>query len=377
MRFSIDQAAFLNGVQTVQRAISTKNVLPPILSGIYLEAGDGKLILRATDLEIGIESVLPATVSGEGAVVLPARYFTEIVRKLPAMEITVEEADNGQVRISYGKSEILLNAYDADEFPALQDFRDDVSFEISQSRLTSAIRNVSIAASVDYSRPIFTGILLEMVDGKLLKMVATDTHRLAYCEVQVDAATVEDSLSLIVPSRSLNELGRIFSPEEEAMVRIVVDENKILFETENIRITSRLIEGKFVNYRQVIPESWNTRVRMLRKPFYDALDRASLLSRDDLSKKKLNTVKMVIDEGAMEISSKSAQIGELEEKVPVHLEGERLEIGFNSRYLLDVLRVMDQEEIVLDLSSPLSPGIIRPLEENNNTLFLVLPIRLG
>ena len=109
MRFSIDQAAFLNGVQTVQRAISTKNVLPPILSGIYLEAGDGKLILRATDLEIGIESVLPATVSGEGAVVLPARYFTEIVRKLPAMEITVEEADNGQVRISYGKHYTDLN----------------------------------------------------------------------------------------------------------------------------------------------------------------------------------------------------------------------------------------------------------------------------
>ncbi len=375
MRFSINQSAFMNGVGTVQRAISTKNVLPPILSGIYIEASGDHLVLRATDLEIGIECVIAANVHSEGAVVLPARHFVEIVRKLPEIEILFEEADNGQVRIGYGKSEILLNAYDADEFPTLQDFDEQSTLTLNTHDVVSAIRNVSIAASSDYSRPIFTGVLFE-VSGNRIRLVATDTHRLAYTEIELEEESQQDPLSLIIPNRSLTELTKILNPDEE-QVRVVINENKILFETAQMKITSRLIEGKFVNYRQVIPEGFSTRVRMLRKPFHDSLDRASLMSRDDLSKKKLNTVKLAISESVMEISSRSSQIGALEEEIPVHLEGDPLDIGFNAKYILDVLRVMDSEEIVMELTSPLSPGIIRPAQGDDKTLFLVLPIRLG
>ncbi len=376
MKFSIDQASFLEGVQIVQRAISTKSVLPPILSGIYMESKDQNIILKATDLEIGIECVLSANVSENGSTVLPARYFVELVKKLPNIELHIEEGDNGQIRIGYGKSEVMLNAFSADEFPPLQQFEEKNMLSLPKDKLIAAIRNVSIAASSDYTRPIFTGILLEITDGNLLKLVATDTHRLAYTEVRLDKEPSDFNTSIIIPSKSLIEISRIFNMDE-GEVTIYLDKNKILFEADHIKITSRLIEGKFVNYKQVIPEEFTTRVRVLRKELNDSLERASLLSRDDLSKRKHNTVKLSIQEEVMDISSKSSQIGELEEMIPVFLEGKTLDIGFNARYLLDVLRVIDTEEIVIDLTTELSPGILRPVDGQDQSLFLVLPIRLS
>ena len=376
MRFSIDQPTFLEGVQTVQRAISTKSVLPPILSGIYIEAKDNEIYLKATDLEIGIEYVLPANVEENGASVLPARYFVELVKKLPSMEISIEEIENSQIRISYGKSEIVLNAYDAEEFPPLQQFDESEFLSMKKDILIGGIKNVSIAASSDYTRPIFTGILMEILQGRQLKLVATDTHRLAYTEIELSDEPSDLNTSVIIPSRSLIEISRIFKMDD-GEVRISIDRNKILFQADGIKITSRLIEGKFVNYKQVIPEDFSTRVRLMKRGFSDSLERASLLSRDDLSKRKHNTVKLSVGEGEMQISSKSSQIGELEEELPIHLEGNTLEIGFNAKYLLDVLRVVDTEEVVMDLTTELSPGIIRPVDGKDVSLFLVLPIRLS
>jgi DNA polymerase-3 subunit beta len=376
MRFSIDQTTFLEGVQTVQRAISSKSVLPPILSGIYIEAKDNEIYLKATDLEIGIEYVIPANVEDNGSSVLPARYFVELVKKLPSMELFIEEIENSQIRISYGKSEIVLNSYDADEFPPLQQFDQTSYLSIKKNILIGGIKNVSIAASSDYTRPIFTGILMEIFQGNLLKLVATDTHRLAYTEINLGEETSDFNTSVIIPSRSLIEISRIFKMDE-GEVRIYIDRNKILFQSDGIKITSRLIEGKFVNYKQVIPDDFSTRVRLMKRGFSDSLERASLLSRDDLSKRKHNTVKLSVGEAEMKISSKSSQIGELEEELPIHLEGNTLEIGFNAKYLLDVLRVIDTDEVVMDLTTELSPGIIRPVDGKDNSLFLVLPIRLS
>jgi DNA polymerase-3 subunit beta len=376
MRFSIDQTTFLEGVQTVQRAISSKSVLPPILSGIYIEAKDNEIYLKATDLEIGIEYVIPANVEDNGSSVLPARYFVELVKKLPSMELFIEEIENSQIRISYGKSEIVLNSYDADEFPPLQEFDQTSYLSIKKNILIGGIKNVSIAASSDYTRPIFTGILMEIFQGNLLKLVATDTHRLAYTEINLGEETSDFNTSVIIPSRSLIEISRIFKMDE-GEVRIYIDRNKILFQSDGIKITSRLIEGKFVNYKQVIPDDFSTRVRLMKRGFSDSLERASLLSRDDLSKRKHNTVKLSVGEAEMKISSKSSQIGELEEELPIHLEGNTLEIGFNAKYLLDVLRVIDTDEVVMDLTTELSPGIIRPVDGKDNSLFLVLPIRLS
>lgn len=376
MRFSIDQQTLLDGVQTVQRAISNKSVLPPILSGIHMEADGDQVVLKATDLEIGIEMTLPAQIHQSGATVLPAKTFVELVKKLPNLSLVVEEADNGQVRIGYGQSEVMLNAYEPDEFPPLQQFDDTQSLMVPSADLVDAIRNVSIAASSDYSRPIFTGILMEIHDTNLIKLVATDTHRLAYTEIRLEQESGDLNTSMIIPSRSLIEVSRILRADDED-VAIHVDQSKILFSSGNIRLTSRLIEGKFVNYKQVIPEDYSTRLRVMRAAFSESLERASLLSRDDLSKRKHNTVKLDVREEVLDISSRSSQIGELEEQLPIHLEGKTLEIGFNARYLLDVLRVVDTEEVVFDLTTELSPGIIRPVDGRDASLFLVLPIRLG
>ena len=376
MRFNVDQTVFLEGVQTVQRAISTKSVLPPILSGIYIEAKDNEVFLKATDLEIGIEYVLQASVEENGASVLPARYFVELVKKLPSTQLSIEEIENRQIRIHYGKSEVVLNAYDADEFPPLQQFDETEFLSMKKDVLIRGIRNVSIAASSDYSRPIFTGILMEINQGNQLKLVATDTHRLAYTEIMMDKDRSDINTSVIIPSRSLIEISRIFGMDDSEL-KIYIDRNKILFEADGIKITSRLIEGQFVNYRQVIPEDYSTRVRLLNKGFSDSLEPASLLSMDDLSKRKHNTVKLSMDEGQMRISSKSSQIGELEEEIPIYLDGNSLEIGFNAKYLLDVLRVVETEEVVMDLTTELSPGIIRPVDGKDNALFLILPIRLS
>jgi DNA polymerase-3 subunit beta len=292
------------------------------------------------------------------------------------MELFIEEIENSQIRISYGKSEIVLNSYDADEFPPLQEFDQTSYLSIKKNILIGGIKNVSIAASSDYTRPIFTGILMEIFQGNLLKLVATDTHRLAYTEINLGEETSDFNTSVIIPSRSLIEISRIFKMDE-GEVRIYIDRNKILFQSDGIKITSRLIEGKFVNYKQVIPDDFSTRVRLMKRGFSDSLERASLLSRDDLSKRKHNTVKLSVGEAEMKISSKSSQIGELEEELPIHLEGNTLEIGFNAKYLLDVLRVIDTDEVVMDLTTELSPGIIRPVDGKDNSLFLVLPIRLS
>lgn len=376
MKFSISQQSFLEGVQIVQRAISTKSVLPPILSGIYMESKGHSIILKATDLEIGIECILDADVVEEGMTVLPARYFVELVKKLPNTKIELETLDNEQLRIIYGQSEVILNTFDADEFPPLQQFDKAKVIKLDKQTLVESIKNVSIAASSDYSRPIFTGILMEITDTQHLKLVATDTHRLAYTEIKLPGDVAEVASSMIIPSRSLIEISRVASFDGDE-VSIYMDKNKVLFSMDNMNITSRLIEGKFVNYKQVIPKEHTSQVRVLKKSLFDSLERASLLSRDDLSKRKHNTVKLSLEEGHMKISSKSSQIGSLEETVPIHLEGKPLEIGFNAKYLLDVLRVIDTEEVIIDLTTELSPGIIRPGKTEQETLFLVLPIRLN
>lgn len=374
MKILANQDELLAGLQTVQRAISSKSTLP-ILSGIYLAAENDILRLRATDLEIGIECTIPVQVIEEGATVLPAKYFVEIVKRLPDLVITVETDENSNlVTITYGSSQVQLNTFDAREFPLLPEITGQHTFKINCDLLVNAIKHVSIAASTDPTRPIFTGILMEVEAGNTINFVATDTHRLAYRQLKLTGpANPEQNFAVIIPSRSLNELSRIFRPEDN-LLEVRVANNQVMFKADSIMLVSRLIEGQFPNYQQVIPQEYSSRVRILSKGFCDSLERAALLSRDDL-KTRSNVIKLDIQGNNLTITSKSAEIGNIHEEIQVYLEGEEAEIAFNARYLIDILRVIDQEEIFLDLTGSLSPGIIRPAD-SNDTLFLVLPIRL-
>lgn len=375
MRILTSQNQLMSGLQIVQRAISTKNTLQ-FLSGIYLEAKDDVLRLRATDLEIAIECTIPVQVLEEGVALLPAKYFVEIVKRLPDLELTLEkERDSNIVTISYGSSQVQLNTYDPEEYPLLPEIEGQYEFEINCDLLINAVRQVIIAASNDTSRPIFTGVLMEVEKGQNVRLVSSDTHRLAYRLLKLNGPVRPDlNCSVIIPSRSLNELSRIFRPEDNTL-EIKIAENQILFKAENVILISRLIEGQFPNYQQVIPQEYHTRIRIPTKAFNDSVERASLLSRDDL-KTRSNVIKLKIQGNNLTITSNSAEIGNIHEELPIYMEGENMEIAFNGRYLTDVLRVIDQEEITLDLTGSLGPGIIRPVD-SDNCLFLILPIRLS
>lgn len=375
MKIHVNQDELLAGLLTVQRAISSKSTLP-ILSGIYMSAANGVLSLRATDLEIGINLTMPVEIVEEGATVLPARYLVEIVKRLPVIPLTVEtEEASCLVKIIYGTSQVELNSFSAAEYPLLPEVEGLHTFQVNADLFSNALRHVLIAVSGDTARPIFTGVLLEIEKGQIIKLVGTDTHRLAYRQIKMANAGEKDlNHAVIIPSRTLNELTRIFRPEDN-LLEVRIAQNQILFQADSIMLVSRLIEGQFPNYELVIPKEHTSRIRILKKAFHDSVERASLLAKDDV-KTRSNVIKLTVAGNNLIINSKSAEIGNLHEEIPVYLEGEDAEIAFNARYLSDVLRVIDEEEIVFDLTGPLSAGIIKPLN-NDNALFLVLPIRMS
>ena len=368
MKVSSTKDVLLYGVQTVQRAVSSKNPMQ-VLSGILLRTDKGQLIFTATDLEMGIECSVPVTIKEEGGVVLPARYFTEIVRKLPDVDINITvNTNNNSTLIKYGHSEFNLLGMAADDFPILPTIDGDSVFTIKQDLFKNMIKQVSFSISSDDNRPVFTGILMEIEKGEI-RLVATDTHRLAFRSGETDNEDIELSKSVIIPGKTLNELNRIMSTDDEKL-KIAFGENQVVFEMPGIRLISRLIEGQFPNYKQVIPEGCKTKIKVKTKELLEATERASLLAKDGA-----NVIKLNICEGKMIINSNSPEIGKIEEQLSIDMEGEETQIAFNSRYIIDVLKVIDCEKVLLELTGSLSPGIIKPLD-SDNYIYLILPIRV-
>jgi len=357
----------LDGINTVQKAVSNKNTIP-ILSGIYLKAVDNNLYFAATDLEIGIECKVPVQVIEEGEVVLPARHFSELVRKLPNTKIVISYlADIIGINIQYGEAEVNLKGWPGEEFPLIPELEGNFQVDIDAAILKNMIKQTLFATSLDDNRPIFTGVLLEIEDDEV-HMVSTDTHRLALRIGKVGKST-DKKLSLIIPGKTLGEVNRIIKDDEE-LLTIKGNMNQVSFETQDTKIISRIIEGKFPNYKQVIPQDYKTFIKVKTKAFQETIERANLFSGE---KDGISVIKMLILDGILEISSRS-EIGKVEEKLPVYLEGENMEISFNAKYLLDALKVIDSEDLNMTLSGPLSPGIITTGNHNNFT-YLILPLR--
>ncbi len=367
MKIRCEKTDLVNGVQVVQRAVSTKNTLP-ILGGILLETkSNSDLIFKATDLEMGIKCAVSAEIIKPGSVVLPSKYFSELVRKLPDIPITLE-SDHHAVNIKYGESQIIINGFDPEEFPVLPSISSGNSFTMPGNLFKNMIRQVSIAVSRDESRPVFTGILTEISENKI-RFVSTDTHRLAYKTEQLE--TNSQTRADIIPGKTLVEVSRLTGENEP--LTISFDKNQVLFQISNVSLVSRLIEGPFPDYKQVIPKKYSTHVRVETKSFLQVVERASLLSTED-GTKKTNVVKISFSDNNLIINLNSPDVGRLREKIPAYIEGEDLEIAFNSKYLLDVLKVIDDEEIYMELSGSLSPGIIKPVTKENYC-YLILPVR--
>lgn len=366
MKAYCSKDTLLTGVNTVQKAVSNKNT-QPILQGILIKAENNALTFEATDLEIGIRCVVPAHIEEEGVIALPARIFSDIVRKLPDATIELEQ-QNDVINIHYYESDIALKGFDPEEFPLLPDFYEGaISFDLPVSLFKTMIRQTVFACSTEENRPVFTGVLMQIEESNI-RLVGTDTHRLAYRIAEIP--NHEDfKFHGVIPAKTMSEIYRLLRDEDETLT-ISFNQSQVVFQFGSVHLLSRLIEGQFPNYKQVIPQACQTKVYLSSKLFQESVERASLLARDG---SHANIIRLTVDPERLYIDQTS-EIGKISEQMEIKMEGSDVKIAFNAKYLLDVLKVIDAEDILIELSGPYSPGIIRSIEDPNY-LYVILPVR--
>lgn len=366
MKIVTSKETLNNAIQVVQRAVSIRNPLP-ILAGIKFETLEDRVFLTATDLDIGIRCSFPAEILEQGTVVLPAKYISELVRRLPEAPVFIEaDPTTGSAKVQYGQSETRINGYPPEEFPEFPIPAGINTFALPGDLLKEVVRQVVFAAGNDENRPVFMGVLLE-INGGELQVVATDTYRLAWRKVKLENCEELD-INLIIPGKTLNELARIISSYDQK-IEITVAKNQILFVADNVWLISRLIDGQFPKYKQVIPKNYDLRVRLKTKELLDAAERASLLAREGSP-----VIKLQVNQDMLVVSAAS-EAGRVHEELSVFQEGEPLQVAFNARYLGDVLKIIGTDEIMFEFTGPLSPGIIKPVGDIEY-LSLLLPVRL-
>jgi len=348
----------------VARAVSTR-VSVQILSGVLLRAESGRLHLAATDMELSLRSSLDAQVEGEGAVVVPGRLLVDLVRLLPADEVTIEHrAEEGVVHLTCGPSTSTLHTYSAEDFPRLPDLDAVGTFTVDRETLLDTISRVARSASRDESRPVLTGILVRFEAGKLV-MVATDSYRMSVKETALEGDSPE--LEAIIPARALSELSRIAQSGET--LELGVHENQVVFAADDVWLTTRRIDGQFPNYRQLLPESFEHEVTLPRAELLDAVRRVSVMAQRN------SPLRMRFAEGELTLLAQTQDVGEAQEALPIGFTGEALEIGFNADFLREGIESVTADEIHLRLISPLRPGLIRA--DGDDFWYLIMPIRIA
>ncbi|MGI5852519.1 MAG: DNA polymerase III subunit beta [Caldicoprobacterales bacterium] len=365
MKFTCMQKKLSDSISIVQKAISPRTT-HPILEGIYLKAYKGILKLIGNDLDLGIECFLDATIHSEGSVVIPSRLFGDIIRKLPNCQIDIEVTDNYLVLIRAENSLFEIQGINPDEYPDLEDIHERDPIEIDQGLLKEMIQTTIFAAAVDETRPILTGALIEISEGNI-NMVCLDGYRLAVRKGSIDS---QKEINVIIPGKTLDEVSRIIDSSDEK-INITIDEKHVLFDMGYTRIISRLLSGEFINYNQIIPQDYRTRIKFDTKSLHDAIERASILAREG----KNNLIKLNIREDKLIINSNS-EMGKAHEEVPISMEGEELTIAFNARYFMDILKGIRGEDSYIDFSTNISPCVFRPVEGSNFT-YLLLPVRIN
>lgn len=365
MKITALQETLASAISTVSRAVSSRTTIP-VLSGILLTAADNQLTLTATDQEIAIRLALPVTVHEPGAVVLPAKYLGEIVRRLPGGEIDLDVRAN-VASLAWQRSKFTINGFSAEEFPVLPEHDDGLVLEIDQTQLRNLIRQTLYCTARDEIRPTFTGVLFKTGEG-LLELVATDGARLAYSRANL-LTTPGQPYQTIVPGRTLGEVTRLLSGDAKP-VSITFSGNQIGFTVHGCHITSRLIEGQFPNYQQAVPREYKTTLKVSNREFTEALDRASLIAAENSY-----MITLATEEGRLILTANTPDVGNVHEEVFVEKDGDRIQVGFNGRFLIDALRSIEFDEVLFELTGPLSPARIRPLT-TDSTFAIVLPMRI-
>ena len=369
MKIVCEKDKILKAINSVTKAVASKTTMP-ILEGILIQTNDKEVKLTTYDLEIGIEYIIDADVKEQGATVVNAIMFSEIIRKLPDTEINISLNEKNLLVIECEGSLYKLATMNPEEFPELPQITIENSIEIEQNSLKEMIRKTIFAVSSEENRPIFTGCLFEIKNNKL-NVVAVDGFRLAWKSKFLQNNS--NDFTAVIPGRTLNEVNKIILDSFDS-VKIGVAKNQALFEMENCKLVTRLLDGEFLNYSSVIPENWETRVRVNRNNIQNCFERISLISASSIEKEKKYPVKVSIDIGKVTISCTN-QTGDAKEEMYVATEGQNLEAGFNPKYFLDALRAIDDEEINIDFGTSISPCIIRPVDEGDY-IYMILPIRL-
>ena len=385
MKIVCSQESLLRGIQTVQKGISSRIGLP-IYNGILFEANeDNKVHLFATDLEIGIDCYIPARVITAGSTVIPNRIISELIKKFPEGNIEIECLKDNITTIRENSSNYKILGFSAEEFSNFPEIKIKSKTKINQKLFKETIQQVIFATSRDENRNFLSGALFKIIDNKI-EVVTTDSHRLSLKNIKptnIENPSME-GVEVIIPYRALLELSKLLSDDEEVFTEVKIGEKQIIFilfpdgQKNSIRIYSRLIEGQFPDYQQIIPNLFKTEIKVNTEDFKDKMERISLFVKEDLNTVKIEAVNKEDnqEEGRCEIilKAENPSTGEASEKISCFKKGEDITITFNADYILDVLKIIKTENTIIKMNDPLNPVIITP-EEDKDYTYILMPVR--
>ena len=368
MKFSIQRGPLLEALQKAQSVVEKRNTVQ-ILANILCSVKDNQLSISATDLEVGTRITLDVEMEQEGKITLPAKHFVDIVKELPEKKLQITRKDNNWVEIVCGKSRFNVVSLSADEYPALPPFEEKQYSEARVDVLKSMIDHTSFAVSTDATRYHLNGVYFELVENNIIRMTATDGHRLSFEDQEVFKKLPDLKRGVIIPKKGLTELRKLLD-EATDTIGLAFERGYVFAHSAGTYLFVRLIEGEYPDYRQVIPKVTDRLVQINREEFTSALKRVSLLAHE-----KSRGVKFTLQGNTLTISSSNPDMGEAREEIDIEYSGEPIDIGFNAKYLLDCLAVMDTDKLEFRFKDRLSPGIIRGADKQNHT-YVIMPMRI-
>lgn len=365
MKFVCNGLDLCDAILKVSKAVGIKTT-NPVLEGVKITAREDTVSFFATDLELSIEKKIKADVRIEGEAVVPGKYFADFVRKLDKEQVEITLNDKKQLKISYMDSEGFLQCLNSEEYPLIERVDTGKYFSLPQKEFKDLIAKTVFSAATEDSRPILKGVLLDIKETQMTA-VALDGYRLSLVKKQVETSSGDGRL--IVPARTLSEIAKLLNEPEES-VTVHLQKNSVMIEVDGTTIISRLLEGEFIRYEQIIPSEFTSQITVQREQFENGLERAAILSKND----KNNLVKFDVKEKVLTLVSNS-EIGNIKENIPVSLHGKDLLIAFNARYFSEALKNTNEEFVRMNFTSAVSPCVIKPVE-GDEFLFLILPVRI-
>ena len=375
MKFKINQDHFSNGLQQVLNVVATRSTMP-ILSNVLIEAEEGHISLTTTNLDLGIRCRIKADVTETGSTTLPVRKLATIVRELPVNEVFIETSKNNQAKITSGGSLFKIMGLGSEEFPPLPNFENRKVFELSQEEVVNMLKSVSYAQSTDENRYILNGVYFNFTDEKLT-MVATDGRRLGLTALDLNISE-ENAGSLILPAKTVGELERLIGKGEK--VKIAFNDRQAAFEVDidesgdtglvdHLYLVSKIVEGNYPNYRQVIPKETEHRIKIERELMLECVNRAALVTSD-----KNNSIKLKVSKNLLEITGQSTEYGESHESMAIAYDGPEVQVAFNPQFLMEPLKALTKDEVFFEFKDELSPGLFKTLD---NFICVIMPLRLN